>query len=258
MVVASRLIDAPPIRQVFEADADVDLALIVSEEVYRSTVAERFRGLVPEAFRHVEVLMPKFTGSAYVHVPRRAAAAAEPARPAPETHPPRPEPAAPATTPAAEPASPAEAVADWDFLVSYAPKQERWAEWIAWELTAAGHRVHTEAWDAVAGAHDGQRLHDVVRWSKRTLALLSQDYLESGRVRAEWQAAWLADREGVQRKLIPVRIDRCEPDGLLRGIKYIDLADLTEEQARRELHDEIDASINGRRPRSAERPLFPR
>jgi hypothetical protein len=254
MVVASRLIDSPPIREVFEV-GDVELALIVSAEVYRSTVVERFRGLDPEAFRHVHVVMPKFTGSAYVHVPRRAAAPVPPERPVPEADPPRPE---PSTHPSIQPSWPAEAVAAWDFLVSYAPKQERWAEWIAWELTAAGHRVHTEAWDAVAGAHDAQRLHDAVRWSTRTVALLSEDYLKSSRVRAEWQAAWLDDRDGVRRKLIPVRIDRCEPDGLLRGIKYIDLADLPEEEAGRKLRTEIDASISGRRLRSRERPLFPR
>ncbi|MFF1612474.1 TIR domain-containing protein [Amycolatopsis sp. NPDC058278] len=253
VVVASRLIDSPPIRRVFEADDDADLALIVSEEIYGSTVAERFRGLVPETFRHVDVLVPKFTGSAYVHVPGRAAAPAEPGPPAAEAGPPGPGP----STPATGPCPPGESVVAWDFLVSYAPEQERWAEWIAWELTAAGHRVHIEAWDAVAGTHDAQRLHDAVRWSTRTLALLSRDYLRSDEVGTEWQAAWSADRDGMRRKLIPVRIEPCEPDGLLRGIKYIDLAGLPQAHARRKLHAEIQASILGRRPRTPARPLFP-
>ncbi|MEV7099503.1 TIR domain-containing protein [Amycolatopsis sp. NPDC051045] len=249
VVVASRLIDSPPIRQVFEADDDADVALIVSREIHECTVAERFRGLDPGTFRHVDVMVPKFTGSAYVHVPGHAAAPAEPG-PAAEADP-------GGTGPSTEPGSPEESMVAWDFLVSYAPEQERWAEWIAWELTGSGHQVHIEAWDAVAGTHDVQRLHDAVRWSKRTLALLSPDYLRSAQVGPEWQAAWSADRDGMRRKLIPVRIERCEPDGLLRGIKDIDLSGLPQAQARRKLHAEIQASLLGRRPRTPARPLFP-
>jgi hypothetical protein len=237
VIVASRLIDAQEIRRVFEADAGVDVAVIVSDVIYGSTVVQRYRGLDPAAFEHVDVQVPKFSGEAWVHVPGRATV---PSSRAPVV---------------AEPAP--EAVTAWDFLVSYAPEQERWAEWVAAELETTGRRVHVEVLDAVAGTRHAQRLHDALRWSDRTLALLSADYLRSDQVRVEWQAAWQADPAGLQRKLIPVRLDECEPDGLLRGIRCIDLAGLGEADARRTLLDEIEASSSGRRRRRPDRSLFP-
>jgi hypothetical protein len=236
VIVASRLIDARPIRAVFEADDGVDLAVIVSDAIFRSTVVERFRGLDPAVFEHVEITMRKYAGEAWVHVPRRTVA--------------------PSARPVAAVA--AESVAKWDFLVSYAPEQERWAEWVAWELEATGRRVHVEVLDAVAGARDAERLHDAVRSSTRTLALLSNDYLRSDQVKVEWQAAWQADPLGMRRTLIPIMIEDCEPDGLLRGIHHIDLTALDEGAARRTLLTEIEASVLGRRPRRPAPPTFPR
>ena len=33
----------------------------------------------------------------------------------------------------------------WDFLISYTPEDLSWAEWIAWQLEAAGFRVVVHA-----------------------------------------------------------------------------------------------------------------
>jgi hypothetical protein len=235
VIVASRLIDSRPIREVFEEDTGVDLAVIVSDTIFRSTVVERFRGLDPAAFKHVEISMRKYSGEAWVHVPRRTSAPS--ARPAPVVA--------------------VESAAKWDFLVSYAPEQEKWAEWVAWELEANGRRVHVEVLDAVAGTRDAERLHDAVRSSTRTLALLSKDYLRSEQVKVEWQAAWQADPRGMRRTLIPILIEECEPEGLLRGIHHIDLTALGEDVARQRLLTEIEASILGRR-RRPDHPMFPR
>ena len=34
-----------------------------------------------------------------------------------------------------------------DFFVSYRTADQSWAEWIAWELEAAGYTVFVQAWD---------------------------------------------------------------------------------------------------------------
>jgi hypothetical protein len=88
--------------------------------------------------------------------------------------------------------------------------------------------------------------------------LLSKDYLRSEQVKVEWQAAWQADPLGMRRTLIPILVEECEPDGLLRGIHPIDLTALDEAVARERLLTEIEASILGRRPRWPDRPTFPR
>ena len=33
------------------------------------------------------------------------------------------------------------------FFISYTAVDRAWAEWIAWQLEAAGHRVVVQAWD---------------------------------------------------------------------------------------------------------------
>ncbi len=100
------------------------------------------------------------------------------------------------------------------------------------------------------------RLNDAIVHSKRTLVVLSENYLQAAQVQAEWQAAWQADPNGMRRKLIPVRVAECEPDGLLRGIVHIDLVGLPQEAAATRLVEQIKRSVaGGYRP--SDPPRFP-
>ena len=54
-----------------------------------------------------------------------------------------------------------------------------WAEWIAWELEEAGHRVLVQAWDFVPGSNWIQGMQEGVTRAGRTIAVLSPAYLES-------------------------------------------------------------------------------
>ncbi|OHV42587.1 hypothetical protein BCD48_30825 [Pseudofrankia sp. BMG5.36] len=129
--------------------------------------------------------------------------------------------------------------------------------WIAWTLEAAGYRVHVEAWDAMAGSHSVELLSEAIKRSVRTVVVLSASYLGAARVQAQWQATWEADPQGLRRSLIPVRVEEIEPEGLLRGIKYIDLVGLTDDAARGRLVSEVEASLLGRRGRPTSAPPFP-
>jgi hypothetical protein len=148
----------------------------------------------------------------------------------------------------------------WDFLVSYAPTataDRRWAEWISWELEDAGYDVHIEAWDGLAGMSIAGRVDRAVIGSKRTIVVLTSDYVSSGRHEADWHTAWLADPRGTDRILIPVRVEEfTPPSGLLHGIVPLDLFGLAEHEARERLLQRIAQSLEGRAKPDVQ-PPFP-
>jgi tetratricopeptide (TPR) repeat protein len=146
--------------------------------------------------------------------------------------------------------------AGWDFFVSYTQVDRAWAEWIAWELERDGYRVLIQAWDMVAGANWVNSMQEGVARAARTIALLSPEYLSSTYSAAEWQAAWLDDPLGEQRKLVVLRVAECERPGLLGSIVSADLFGLTEAQTRSELRRVIDHVLTGR-GKPARQPLFP-
>lgn len=239
IVVAARLVDSPPVREALIADPDADLAMIVSPAIFDDVVRERYRGLDPSRFRKVLVQMEKFEGDAWLTLPGRGLPPREPAKSGDADR--------PGGSGGSAPAESRSDVVKWDFFVLYAEDDEkRWGEWIAWHLSASGYRVHLETWNVRAGTFETWALDDAVRFSKRTIIVLSPAYLESDRVRAAWGVAWQSDPGGLQRTLIPVRVDvNTKPEGLLGGIRYIDLAGLDDEAAHKRLNQEIERSVAG-------------
>jgi hypothetical protein len=134
----------------------------------------------------------------------------------------------------------------WDFFVSYTQVDRAWAEWIAWLLEEDGYRVLFQAWDMVAGSNWISRMDQGVQRAARTVAVLSPDYRSSVYGTAEWQVAWAGDPQGLQRKLITVRVRGDWPAGLLASVVGIDLVGLSETETRRRLRDEIAAAVRGR------------
>src|SRR5262245_51816689 len=122
-----------------------------------------------------------------------------------------------------------------DVFVSYTQTDRAWAEWIAWELEGAGLTTRLQAWDFAAGqdwAHEMQRAATTAR---QTVAVVSADYLESSYGEAEWRVAYALDPSGEEQRLVPVRVDDCEPTGLLRTRIFVDLAGLDADTARERL-----------------------
>ncbi|MGH3900008.1 MAG: TIR domain-containing protein [Pseudonocardiaceae bacterium] len=129
--------------------------------------------------------------------------------------------------------------------MSYTQVDQVWAEWIAWLLEEDGYRVLVQVWDMVAGSNWTNLVDQGVQRAERTVAVLSPDYLSSKYGAAEWQAAWANDPQGLQRKLIPVRVRGERPSGLLAGVVDIDLVGVSEAAARRLLRDGIAAAVQG-------------
>jgi hypothetical protein len=89
--------------------------------------------------------------------------------------------------------------------------------------------------------------------AKRTIAVLSPDFLKSAYTAPEWAAAFAQDPTGANRKLIPVRVRECKPTGLLAQIVYIDLVGLDESAANAALL----SGVKRRRAKPSSAPPFP-
>ncbi|WP_261557418.1 toll/interleukin-1 receptor domain-containing protein, partial [Frankia tisae] len=110
-----------------------------------------------------------------------------------------------------------------DVFVSCAADGLGWAEWIAAALEGAGHRVTLGAWDEVPGTHRVSWLDGVTQRARRTIAVVSDGYLDSPAVSAEWGAAWSPRIMDGERRLLVARVtDRSIP-GLLGQLVPIDL-----------------------------------
>ena len=65
-----------------------------------------------------------------------------------------------------------------DVFVSYTSADRPWAEWIAWELEAAGYSTIVQAWDMVGGSNFVLEM-DVASSARRTIAVLSPAIMTS-------------------------------------------------------------------------------
>ncbi|WP_311984622.1 toll/interleukin-1 receptor domain-containing protein [Parafrankia sp. CH37] len=135
----------------------------------------------------------------------------------------------------------------WDFFVSYARADEAWAVWVAWVLEEAGFRVLVQAWDVLPGTNWVAGMDAGVARARRTVAVLSAEYTRSMYGAAEWQAAWAADPQGTDRRLLVLRVAECERPGLLGQVMSVDLFDLSEQVARDQVVTAARRAVTGGR-----------
>ncbi|WP_232425165.1 nSTAND1 domain-containing NTPase [Pseudofrankia inefficax] len=140
-----------------------------------------------------------------------------------------------------------------DFFVSYAHGDEAWAEWISWQLEEAGYRVVVQAWDFLAGTHFVHEMHRAAMSAARTLAVVSAAYLTSAFSEAQWQAAWMFDPSGRERRLVPVRVEDCPLPGLLGQLVSVDVFGRSRQTAR----EQLLAAVASERAKPDQPPRFP-
>jgi hypothetical protein len=116
-----------------------------------------------------------------------------------------------------------------DFFISYTAQDKPWAEWIAWWLELAGYTVMIQAWDFRPGHNFVLRMQHATSVATRTIIVLTPAFLEAVFTQPEWAAAFASDPTGTARQLIPIRVEPCKPDGLLKQLVYLDLLGITEE-----------------------------
>jgi hypothetical protein len=139
-----------------------------------------------------------------------------------------------------------------DFFISYTGKDSAWAEWIAWILEDAGYSLIIQAWDFVPGSNYMAEMNNAVQTTHRTIAVFSRLSLSKSFTQAEWFAAIAKDPLNRSRKLIPVRVEVCKPEGLLGQIVYCDVFDCDEDSAKKVLLEAV-----GGRMKPDYRPQLP-
>src|SRR4051794_40280376 len=138
-----------------------------------------------------------------------------------------------------------------DFFVSFNKADRAWATWIAWILEEAGYSVIFQDWDFKGNfVLEMDRAHTQ---SRRTIAILSPDYLTSKFTAPEWAARFAQDATSEHDLLIPVRVRPCDLQGLLAQVGYVDLVGVAREQARERLLNRVA----GIRLKPKEEPFFP-
>ena len=138
-----------------------------------------------------------------------------------------------------------------DFFISYASENRVWAEWISLQLERAGYVTKYQAADFRPGQDFVHEMQQGVSTADRTIAVLSPAYLRSQFGEAEWRTAFAQDPTGEKRLLIPVRVQPCDPPGLLATRVYVDLGDAVEAVARKKLLAAVDQD----RPRPSVAPF---
>jgi tetratricopeptide (TPR) repeat protein len=136
---------------------------------------------------------------------------------------------------------------DREFFLSFTGADRPWAEWLLAELDTAGYSSVSQLRDFVAGGNFALDMDNAARRAKRTLGVLSARAMQAPYVRQEWAQRLAADPTGEQRSLVLVRVEPCEPEGMLRPVVYIDLVGLDEASARERLRDELAAVLRGQR-----------
>src|SRR3954451_836735 len=91
-----------------------------------------------------------------------------------------------------------------DFFVSFNKADRAWATWIAWTLEDAGYKVLFQDWDFTGNFV--LKMHDAIKRSRRTVVVLSPDYLTALYPAPEWAAAFGRDPTSAHDLLVPIRV----------------------------------------------------
>lgn len=140
-----------------------------------------------------------------------------------------------------------------DFFISYNKADRQWAEWIAFVLEEEGFSTTFQGWDFRLGTNFVLGMQAAAANAKRTVMVLSSDYLTSAFASSEWAAAFAKDPMGIEGTLLPVMVRPFRPDGLLGPIVWVDIADAMEKEAK----ELLIAGVKRTRAKPEVRPPFP-
>jgi hypothetical protein len=124
-------------------------------------------------------------------------------------------------------------------FISYAGRDRAWAEWVTWQLRAAGYATEYDGWDWPAGDNAVLRMSDALDRADQVVALLSEAYFERERFTTdEWTAVM-----AMHGRLVPLKIEPVTPPAMLGPIIFRELHGLAADQARQVL---LQAVAGGR------------
>jgi hypothetical protein len=141
---------------------------------------------------------------------------------------------------------------DADFFISRNGADREWAVWIAQTLEANGHNTIIQDWDFLPGQNFVLRMLDAAERCKRTIGVISPNYLAADFTQPEWAAAFAQDPRGEDRKFIPVLVESVILPRMLAPTIFINLVGLSQEAATAEL---LDGVGEGRRKPATQAPF---
>jgi hypothetical protein len=145
-------------------------------------------------------------------------------------------------------------MATTNFFISYTGADDAWAQWIAWQLEAAGYTTTVQAWDSRAGNDFVAWMDQQVRDAERILVVLSPAYEQATSFTVpEWTAGIGRDPTGKLGVLLPVRVADFTPGGLFRTRSWVDLAGKDRQAAQAVLL----AGVRQERMKPTQEPPFP-
>lgn len=141
-----------------------------------------------------------------------------------------------------------------DFFISYNGADKAWAEWIAWQLEVEQYSTILQAWDFRPGGDFILEMQKATTQAERTIAVLSEDYIQADFTQPEWTAAFAEDPTGEKRKLIGAKVRECQMTGMLRSRIYIDLSQISDPAVAKKA---LLAGISTERAKPMHPPPFP-
>lgn len=135
-------------------------------------------------------------------------------------------------------------------FISYTGADLEFATWVGEILENNGYNVTIQAWDFRPGDNFVKKIDDGLKECEKMIIILSNNYINSEWCKAEWTAKLAEQVNKKTRKIIPIKVEHFEMNGLLNPIVYIDIVDKEERIAEKlildGLKDKIDRrSING-------------
>ena len=140
-----------------------------------------------------------------------------------------------------------------DFFISRSGADAGWAQWIAWQLEAAGYSVIVQDWDFQPGSNFLRDIRRALEAAQTTIAVYSPAYFKTPFTEDEWTAA-IVTHEDEEVRFLPIRVAEVEVPRLLQPLVYVDLVGLSEEAARTRL---LDAAKRRIRTKPSTAPPFP-
>lgn len=117
-----------------------------------------------------------------------------------------------------------------DFFISYTGTDVKYATWVAEILELNGFTVTIQAWDFRPGDNFVSKINEALIECRKLIVILSNNYLKSSWCEAEWTSKLAEDTHN--QCIIPIRIEPVDVSGLLLPIVYIDIVDMSEEDAK--------------------------
>jgi tetratricopeptide (TPR) repeat protein len=139
-----------------------------------------------------------------------------------------------------------------DFFISRRGANAAMAQEVADVLLEADYTVLVQDYDILPGSNFVATMHEALKRCRHLVVLLTKDYDASEFTLMEL-ANFLASaaRSGGERRLVVLRVDDCNPEGVFAGVVYGDLVGIADPNERKE---RILAAAEGRSRASARRP----